>query len=117
MPPPMAPRPITPIVRISVTRPILEVRPRAADAGSGSEAVELRRTQPQEVDEIARRPEWIADHVAGHGRERHDDRTVTLGEQHRLGRHRPVDELRQPANARASAGWAGRIAISPRSPT
>ena len=65
---------------------------------SGSEVVELRRAQAEQVDEVARRPEGIADHVSGHRREGDDDGAVTLGEQHRLCRHRPVDELRQPAD-------------------
>ena len=71
---------------------------RRLETGSGSEAVELQRTQPQQVDEIARRPKRITDDIAAQGGQRHHERTITLGEQHRLGRHGPVDELRQPAN-------------------
>ena len=80
-------------------------RRRAASGYAASSSSQLRGAQTEQVDEIARRPEGIADNVAGHRRERHDDHAVTLGEQHRLP-PAPAGRRVAPALERSRVGRA-----------
>ena len=80
--------------------------------------MQLRRAEPEELDEVGRGPEGVGDDRAVRGRERGDDRSVALRDEHRVGGHGSVDELGELPNRPGVvlAGCAG-CAISRRPPT